>query len=261
MKHRRPWLAWSLWVISIGGLLAPLVYRVIHGPYQGFGTIGSGVAPTIAVMIFVPAFATAGAVLASKRPSNPIGWLLAAAALGYAGGTFTLLIQVFSPRWADWSGNWVWAMAIGTTPFVLLLFPTGSLLSSRWRPVAWVTGVALASKSSLPVTVESDGIARYPQDVEAAVYFSTLEALQNVAKYARATRCLIHLMAEDGGLSFSVEDDWVGFDPETTPKGSGLTNMADRLSVLGGHIEVRSRGREGTVITGRLPVRALEPVG
>ena len=120
---------------------------------------------------------------------------------------------------------------------------------------------AQAGKSSLPVTVDSDGIARYSQDVEAAVYFCTLEALQNVAKYARATKATVTLSASDGHLMFTVTDDGSGFDTTTTSHGTGLQGMADRLEALGGSIEVRSAPGEGTTVAGRLPVRALEAAG
>ena len=97
--------------------------------------------------------------------------------------------------------------------------------------------------------------------MEAAVYFSTLEALQNVAKYAGASTAIVRLSVEDGRLTFVVEDDGPGFDPSTTSYGTGLQGMADRLAALGGTLEVRSRPGQGTTVTGRLPVRELEPVG
>jgi len=110
--------------------------------------------------------------------------------------------------------------------------------------------VAQARKTAIPVDVESDGIARYPQDVEAAVYFCVLEALQNVAKYSHASRARIRLWSEDGRVAFSVTDDGQGFDPTSTPRGSGLTNMGDRIEALGGMIEVSSQPGAGTTVTG-----------
>jgi signal transduction histidine kinase len=117
---------------------------------------------------------------------------------------------------------------------------------------------AQARKSSVLAEVEADGVARYPQEAEAAVYFCCLEALQNVAKYADASRVTVGLSGRNGELAFSVADDGRGFDADTTPLGSGMQNMADRLAALGGSIEVRSRPGEGTTVTGRLPVRADE---
>jgi signal transduction histidine kinase len=113
---------------------------------------------------------------------------------------------------------------------------------------------AQASKSPLPVTVEADEIGRFGQDTEAAVYFCCLEALQNTAKYAHATRVRICLQVQDATLRFTVSDDGIGYDTSHISIGSGLRNMADRLAVLGGRLDVRSAPREGTTITGYLPV-------
>jgi signal transduction histidine kinase len=112
---------------------------------------------------------------------------------------------------------------------------------------------AQAAKSPVPVTVEADGIGRFGQDTEAAVYFCCLEALQNIAKYARATQAHIRLQAENGTLRFTVSDDGVGYDARHTPLGSGQRNMADRLAALGGRLEVRSAPSRGTTITAQLP--------
>jgi signal transduction histidine kinase len=113
---------------------------------------------------------------------------------------------------------------------------------------------AQARKSRLPISLHSDGIVRYSQEVEAAVYFCTLEALQNAAKYANAARVTVSLAASDDELTFSVEDDGVGFDAHAA-RGSGLANMRDRLEALGGSLEIRS-GADGTAVIGRIPVGA-----
>jgi signal transduction histidine kinase len=115
---------------------------------------------------------------------------------------------------------------------------------------------AQARKSTLPVTVEGDSVGRYPQEVEAAAYFCALEALQNAAKYSAAGRAEIRLAEADGVLVFTVSDAGRGFDPQHTPRGSGLQNMTDRLEALGGALEVRSVPGEGTTVTGRIPVGA-----
>jgi signal transduction histidine kinase len=113
---------------------------------------------------------------------------------------------------------------------------------------------AQASKSALPVAVEADGLGRFGQDTEAAVYFCCLEALQNTSKYAHATQARIAVQSQPGTLCFSVSDDGAGYDVGHTPMGSGLRNMADRLAALGGRLEVRSAPGRGTTITGYLPV-------
>jgi signal transduction histidine kinase len=113
---------------------------------------------------------------------------------------------------------------------------------------------AQARKATLHVRVEADGVGRYDQDVEAAVYFCCLEALQNVQKYADATKATIRLSEADGRLRFEVEDDGKGFDPATQKKGSGTQNMEDRLDALGGSVEVRSAPGHGTAVVARLPL-------
>ena len=118
---------------------------------------------------------------------------------------------------------------------------------------------AQAAKAAAPTQVLADGIGRYPQEAEAAVYFCCLEALQNVAKYAGASRVVVTLRDEGAALSFTVEDDGRGFDPSAAPRGSGMQNMADRLAALGGSFEVRSAPGGGTTVLGRIPVRPAEP--
>ena len=111
-----------------------------------------------------------------------------------------------------------------------------------------------ARKSATPVEVESKNLGRYPQHVEAAVYFCALEALNNVAKYADASSARVLLTARDGTLTFEVADDGVGFDPAETGYGSGLQGMADRLAAIGGDFEVRTRAGSGTTVKGTVPV-------
>ena len=112
---------------------------------------------------------------------------------------------------------------------------------------------AQARKATIPVELIGDGLERYPQEVEAAVYFCCLEAMQNIAKYANATSATIRLARSNGRLTFAVQDDGDGFDPAEA-HGSGLTNMRDRLDALGGSLEVHSRPGEGTSISGAVPV-------
>ncbi len=119
---------------------------------------------------------------------------------------------------------------------------------------------AQARKVPVPVDVEAEGIGRYPQETEAAVYFSVLEALQNVAKYAGASRAWIELREDGGMLTFEAHDDGQGFDPAATGYGTGLQGMADRLAALEGHVEVSSSHGEGTIVRGRIPIQRAAAV-
>jgi signal transduction histidine kinase len=113
---------------------------------------------------------------------------------------------------------------------------------------------AQARKSPVATTVQADGIGRFDQDVEAAVYFSCLEALQNVTKYAQAGQAIVRLANGDGHLTFEVRDDGVGFDPRAKGIGTGLQGMSDRLGALGGELHVTSAPGAGTMVRGSVPI-------
>jgi len=115
---------------------------------------------------------------------------------------------------------------------------------------------AQARKSVVPVDVHADGIGRCSQEVESAVYFSCLEAMQNVAKYANASHVTIDLEESGGSLRFTVVDDGIGFDLGATSYGTGLQGMADRLDAISGSFEVRSAPGGGTTIEGMVPLGA-----
>ena len=140
------WCALSTWVLTLAAAATALIYNQVHPlpPSLGGGQ-GTFVTGTVAVT-FIGGFATVGALLGWKRPANPIGWLLSATGLSYAVAFIGLLLLQF-PRtrgWAQWLG-WIWFFGIGFVVFVLLLFPTGSLPSRRWRPVAWAAAAAIAA--------------------------------------------------------------------------------------------------------------------
>jgi signal transduction histidine kinase len=112
---------------------------------------------------------------------------------------------------------------------------------------------AQAARSPVPAAVEAGEVGRYPQETESTVYFCALEALQNVAKHARATAVTVRLAQTGSTLEFSVSDDGAGLPAAGTSRGSGLQGMSDRLAAHGGTLAVTSRPGHGTTITGRLP--------
>jgi signal transduction histidine kinase len=95
------------------------------------------------------------------------------------------------------------------------------------------------------------------------VYFCTLEALQNVAKYADATHATVRLANGVDGLTFEVSDDGVRFDPSATTYGTGLQGVADRLAALGGTLKILSARGRGTTILGSVPANGgpSQPAG
>ena len=140
-----------------------------------------------------------------------------------------------------------------------------ALARGIYPPILRELGLESAIRShgarfALPVDVSATNLTRYPAEVEGAVYFCCMEALQNVSKHAKATKVRIRLEDAGGELAFSVEDDGIGFDLSRVRQGSGLQNIADRLAALGGRFAVIARPGGGSSLQGRLPVRNLEPV-
>jgi signal transduction histidine kinase len=119
---------------------------------------------------------------------------------------------------------------------------------------------AHARKVSVPVTVEPNGVGRYPAEIEAAVYFCCLEALQNVGKYANARAVRVRLGRANGDLVFEVTDDGIGFDTSAGHAGTGLQGMQDRLAAIGGTLVVQSTPGIGTTVTGSVPTHPLDGV-
>jgi signal transduction histidine kinase len=113
---------------------------------------------------------------------------------------------------------------------------------------------AAAHRSPLSVGVDADGVERYPAEIEAAVYFCCLEALQNAAKHAPGATVRVTLSEGDGRLAFVVADDGPGFDPALATQGHGFVNMGDRLGAIGGEVRWDSTPGEGTSICGSVPV-------
>jgi signal transduction histidine kinase len=113
---------------------------------------------------------------------------------------------------------------------------------------------AAGNRSPLAVTVDTDGTGRYPSEVEAAVYFCCLEALQNAAKHAPNATVEVRVWEESGGLLFSVTDDGPGFDVERAQRGHGFVNMADRLGAIGGTVRWESEIGHGAQVRGSIPL-------
>jgi len=118
------------------------------------------------------------------------------------------------------------------------------------------------AKSMASVQVEAAAglaAARFDPQIEAAVYFCCLEALQNAAKHAPGAGVIVQLTQQDGSLSFSVRDQGSGFDVGTVVRGSGLHGMADRIAALDGELRIESTTGGPTTVTGRVPLGRAVP--
>ena len=119
---------------------------------------------------------------------------------------------------------------------------------------------AYLKKARVPVQLDTDrefATNRFDEQVEGAVYFCCVEALQNVAQHAGAAPTVVWLSAMDGRVEFSVTDSGPGFEQQNGELGPGLQTMSDRVRALGGSLEVRSVPSAGTTVKGWIPARAL----
>jgi signal transduction histidine kinase len=115
---------------------------------------------------------------------------------------------------------------------------------------------AAAARAPIATTVDATDIGRWSQELEAAVYFCCMEALQNAGKHAgNGAQVTIRLREAEGKLLFEVADDGPGFDLRSrAAKGHGFVNMSDRIGAIGGTLRVDSAPGHGTRIAGSVPL-------
>jgi signal transduction histidine kinase len=113
---------------------------------------------------------------------------------------------------------------------------------------------AVADTGPIRVTVTDAGLGRLPDDVESAVYFCCLEALQNAAKHSGASEVTIELERTVGRLVWVVSDDGVGFGASGVEDGEGLANIRDRMDALGGQVDIDAPPSGGVRIRAWVPL-------
>jgi signal transduction histidine kinase len=161
------WLAWSLAGLSLAICAASIALYILTRDTQALGGWGTGGASGVFIFLLpFLAFPVVGALIASKRPDNPIGWICLAIGIFWmltifatpygAYGLVTRPGSVPFPAEIGSLGDWLWAPAVGLLgTYLILLFPDGRLLSRRWRPVAWLSGAV--------ILLASAGVALVPE--------------------------------------------------------------------------------------------------
>jgi hypothetical protein len=165
-RRAAAWLAWSLAGLSVAMFVISIALT-ISSSYLAPATQPSGTGGTLAdLLLFVPflAFPIVGALIASKRPTNPIGWICLAA------GLFWMLIVLEdsisgagpNPVWIDALIQWLWVPPVGLLGiYMILLFPDGKLPSRRWRPLAWFSGAVMVL-ASVALTIAPGQLEGHP---------------------------------------------------------------------------------------------------
>ena len=127
------WLAWSLWALTVAAMAFTTV--VFAAMYPLRGSAASNAVDFAVAFLFVATFGTVGALIASRRPKNPIGWVFCGMGLtlvvaGFFGNyaEYSLEVEPGALPWAEtaaWVGNWIWLVALSPLGLFLLLFPDG----------------------------------------------------------------------------------------------------------------------------------------
>ncbi len=119
---------------------------------------------------------------------------------------------------------------------------------------------AFVQTTPAPIRIVDRGAGRAASGIEVAVYYCSLEAIQNAVKHAGADSSITVTVGRSGRrIEFEVADNGVGFWPDRHADGMGLVSMRDRIAAVDGELEVDSSPGRGTVVSGSVPV-ALEPV-
>jgi signal transduction histidine kinase len=113
---------------------------------------------------------------------------------------------------------------------------------------------SISTTAPITIDVTDEGIGRCSPTVEAAIYFCSLEAIQNAVKHAGGdARVTVTLARSEGGIEFAIADDGVGMTGQAPGDGFGLVSMQDRIGAVGGELEIVSSPGAGTCVKGRVP--------
>ena len=176
------WMAWSLAALCVAMFLASAAIGVLTRSARSPGNWIT-VSSVSEMLGFVPflAFPLVGALIASRHPKNPIGWICLADGLLWMVLAVTDEYSVYGvarpgsvpfPVAVGTIGNqWLWVPTVGLLGiYLLLLFPDGRLPSKRWRLLAWFSGVVLvwqsAAEGLAPGSLENQGGVRNPFGLE-----------------------------------------------------------------------------------------------
>ena len=194
-------LAWSIWVFSALFGATALVITFL-GVSAGLSFLEFGAAFNAAAI--AASFSTVGAMVASRRPKNPIGWIMCAGGLGVALGSLTDAYAIYAlfgslnelmpgATLSAWVSLWTTTAGIQSFALLLLLFPDGRLPSRRWRPVVWLVVFVLAAESASSAFM-TERFVGY-RDISNPFHIAALDPLRDAyASYAQAPLSILAVL-------------------------------------------------------------------
>jgi hypothetical protein len=219
-RRAASWLAWSTCALSVGMAVLGVWFLVLLSRFPHNAVVDQWLENVMVMPLFSPllavvtilSFSTMGAVIASRRPDNPIGWLFYA--IGFVGGVrllsteyaaYSLVAQSGLSLGGEalaWIASWLWVPDVGLYLLLALLFPNGRLPSARWRPITGLIGVVViigtvaVALSPGPIRglepIENplgmEGFPNVPVLTEALLYALGLVALASVLVRLRRSR-------------------------------------------------------------------------
>jgi len=196
-----PRLAWSIWVFSalFGATALVITYLGVSAglSFLEFGAAFNAVAISVA-------FSSVGALIASRRSKNPIGWIMCAGGLGVALGSLTDTYAVYAlfsgpeepmlgAALSAWASLWITTASIQSFVLLFLLFPTGRLNSNRWRPVVWLVVFVLVAESASSALL-TERFVGY-RDISNPFYVAALGPLRDTyATYAQTPLSILVML-------------------------------------------------------------------
>src|SRR5918995_6057707 len=158
------WLAWIMWALSIAFTVLSLWLLIVNLSHPNVPVYLYWAEDTLLAV----AYSTLGAVAASNRPGNPVGWVLCSIGLSWGAAHFTSEYATYAllaapgslpaAEVAAWIYSWVWVPGLGFIVFLPLLFPSGRLPTSGWRPFAWFSVVLVAAGTIMAAISPGPGV-------------------------------------------------------------------------------------------------------
>jgi hypothetical protein len=222
------WLAWALAGLTLTMVVASVALFVLARSSHVPSSLGASTIGDVALFISFSVFPVIGALIASKRPRNPIGWICLADGLLWA---LIFLSEDYSAYGLAIPGSvpfpvtinallyaWLWVPAVGLLGvYLLLLFPDGRLTSRRWRPLAWLAGAVIVLESVAvfltPGPLEDLGRARNPFGLEGLPWVGdagdVVLALLPLCMLASAVSLVLRYRRSGGEVRQQIK--WIAF--------------------------------------------------